>query len=73
MNTPNPPPLLSEVMLGSQPADQPSLKLASEGVQRYVWHSAYGDMLIEVRDGAAYVNGKRVTSIHELGAPGSQA
>ena len=73
MNAPKPPPLLPEVMLGPQPADQPNLELASEGVQRYVWHSAYGDMLIEVRDGAAYVNGKRVTSIHELRAPGTQA
>lgn len=71
MNAPNPP-LLPEVMLGPQHADQPNLELASEGVQRFVWHSAYGDMLIEVRDGAAYVNGKRVTSIHELRAPESQ-
>lgn len=70
MNAPNLP-LLPEVMLGPQPADQPNLELASEGVQRYVWHSAYGDMLIEVRDGAAYVNGERVTSIHELRTPGS--
>jgi hypothetical protein len=61
-------PLLPEVHLGPQPADQPSLQLASEGVQRYVWHCAYGEMLIEVRDGAAFVNGSRVTSIHELRA-----
>ena len=58
--------LLPEVLLGPQPVDQPSLALASEGVQRYVWQSAYGPMLIEVREGAAYVNGKRVTSIQEL-------
>jgi hypothetical protein len=61
-------PLLPEVLLGPQPADQPNLDLASEGVQRYVWNGAYGAMLIEVRDGAAFVNGKRVTSIHELRA-----
>lgn len=72
MNAPNLP-LLPEVMLGLQPADQPNLELASDGVQRYVWHGAYGAMLIEVRDGAAYVNGKRVTSIHELRTPGSPA
>jgi hypothetical protein len=65
MNAPIPP-LLPEVHLGSQPVNQPSLQLASEGVQRYVWHSAYGEMLIEVRNGAAFVNGTRVTSIHEL-------
>jgi hypothetical protein len=65
MNAPHPP-VLPEVLLGPQPADQPNLELASEGVQRYVWNSAYGAMLIEVRDGAAYVNGQRVTSIAEL-------
>ncbi|HMW22071.1 MAG TPA: hypothetical protein PKC59_01450 [Burkholderiaceae bacterium] len=65
------PPLLPEVLLGPQPADQPNLELASEGVLRYVWNSAFGAMLIEVRDGAAYVNGKRVTSIQELRADDS--
>jgi hypothetical protein len=59
-------PLLPEVLLGPQPCDQPSLELAAEGVQRYVWQSAYGAMLIEVRDGIAFVNGDRVTSLHEL-------
>jgi hypothetical protein len=65
MNTTNLP-LLPEVQLGPQPADQPNLELASEGVQRYVWHSAYGAMLIEVRAGTAFVNGDRVTSLDEL-------
>ncbi len=65
------PPLLPEVLLGPQPADQPNLELASEGVLRYVWNCAFGAMLIEVRDGAAYVNGKRVTSIQELRADDS--
>jgi hypothetical protein len=59
-------PLLPEVLLGVQPADQPALPLAAEGVQRYVWHSAYGPMLIEVHDGAAFVNGQRVLSMAEL-------
>jgi hypothetical protein len=66
-------PLLPEVQLGPQPADQPNLALATEGVQRYVWNSAYGAMLIEVRDGAAYVNGGRVTPIEELRAADSAA
>ena len=61
-------PLLPELHLGPQPADQPSLDLASEGVQRYIWHSAYGAMLIEVRDGVAFVNGARVASMAELRA-----
>jgi hypothetical protein len=72
MNAPNLP-LLPEILLGPQPADQPNLDLASEGVQRYVWQSAYGAMLIEVRDGAAYINGQRVTSVHELRTDGSPA
>jgi hypothetical protein len=67
MNLPNPP-LLPEVLLGPRCSDQPNLDLASEGVQRYLWQSAYGPMLIEVRDGEAFVNGKRVLSIAELRA-----
>ena len=67
MNAPNLP-LLPEILLGAQPTDQPSLDLASEGVQRYVWQSAYGAMLIEVRDGVAFVNGARVASLAELRA-----
>ena len=67
MNAPNLP-LLPEVLLGPQPIDQPSLDLASQGVQRYVWRSAYGAMLIEVRDGVAFVNGSRVASMVELRA-----
>lgn len=59
-------PLLPEVLMGPQPADQPSLPLVTEGVQRYVWQSAFGPMLIEVRDGAAFVNGQRVMSMVEL-------
>jgi hypothetical protein len=38
-------------------------------VQRYVWNRAFGPMLIEVRDGAAYVNGKRVMSMSEMREP----
>lgn len=67
MNAPN---QLPEVLLGAQPADQPTLPLAREGVQGYVWNSAYGAMLIEVRGGVAYVNGQRVTSMQELKAGG---
>ncbi len=61
-------PLLSEVLLGAQPTDRPALPMAADGVQRYVWQSAYGPMLIEVREGAAFVNGSRVTPIQELRA-----
>jgi hypothetical protein len=41
-------------------AGQAALPLAAEGVLRYVWHSRYGDMLIEVIDGQVFVNGSRV-------------
>lgn len=67
------PTLLPEVLLGRQRADQPALELASEGVQRYVWQGAFGPMLIEVRDGVAFVNGDRVTSIQELQASRNEA
>lgn len=66
-------PLLPEILIGSQPTDQPLLALATEGVQRYVWQSAFGLMLIEVRDGVAFVNGKRVLSLAELRDPVSPA
>ncbi len=62
-------PLLPEVLTGAQPVDQPSLPLATEGVQRYVWQSAFGPILIEARDGAAFVNGQRVMSMTELRGP----
>ena len=69
MNAPNPP-LLPEVLLGTHATHQSNLPFASEGVQRYVWHGAFGAMLIEVREGVAYVNGQRVISIDELRAEG---
>lgn len=58
--------LLPEIHMGAQPDDQAALELASEGVRRYVWQSAFGPVLIEVRDGTAFVNGKRVLSMAEL-------
>ncbi|HET9642188.1 MAG TPA: hypothetical protein VFP68_02240 [Burkholderiaceae bacterium] len=57
--------LLPEVVLGEPDPIQTQLPLAAEGVQRYVWHAVHGEMLIEVRDGSAYVNGKRVESVDE--------
>ena len=55
-----------EILLGEARPDEPCLPLASEGVQRYVWRGSYGTMLIEVRDGVAYVNGQRVMSYAEM-------
>jgi hypothetical protein len=42
-------PLLPEVLLGVDVFEEPQLPLATEGVQRYVWESRFGAMLIEVR------------------------
>ena len=53
-------PLHPEVLMGAQPADQPSLPLATEGVQRYVWESRFGNILIEVVGEQSFVNGERV-------------
>ena len=61
-------PLPPEVLLGAQSTQQSNLDLASEGVQRYVWQSAYGTILIDVHDGTAFVNGARVASMAELRA-----
>lgn len=59
-------PLLLEVKIGAQRNGQHGLDLASARVQRYLWQGAYGAMLIEVRDGAAFVNGDRVASVQVL-------
>ena len=53
-------PLLTEFQLRSADAPQPAQPLASEGVLRCVWHSRYGDMLIEVLGEDVLVNWKRV-------------
>lgn len=53
-------PLLPEVLLGADAAAEPELPLATEGVQRYVWHNRFGAVLIEVKEGVAYVNGQPV-------------
>lgn len=60
------PPTIPEVLLGGGAPGQASLPLATVGVQRYVWQSAFGAMLIEVHDGRVYVNGERVLSMAEL-------
>lgn len=56
-----PAPLFVERHVGhSNRAAEPVLELATAGVLRLVWESRFGPMLIEVRDGSAYVNGQRV-------------
>lgn len=67
MDAPNPP-LTPDVRIGGQPSAQQELALASDGVQRLLWQGLFGVMLIEVRDGVAFVNGDRVASVRELQA-----
>lgn len=53
-------PLLTEDLLGLDKDPQTHLELSTEGVLRYVWESRWGAVLIEVREGRAYVNGQPV-------------
>lgn len=43
----------------------PRLPLAADGVQRWVWQSRFGPMLIEVVGDDAYVNGQRVAPFRD--------
>lgn len=49
-----------DVIVGSAADAQPSLPLASDGIQRWVWQGRFGAMLIEVSGGEVFVNGQRV-------------
>ena len=49
-----------EIVTPCEADPQASLPLETQGVLRHVWESRFGPMLIEVRDGRAYVNGQRV-------------
>ncbi|MDR7334926.1 hypothetical protein [Roseateles asaccharophilus] len=63
-------PLLPQILLRQDRSAQADLDLATEGVLRYVWSSAWGDMLIESIDGVAYVNGQRVDAAPSPAAQG---
>jgi hypothetical protein len=49
-----------EILARTEDGEQAELPLASEGVLHHVWQSKFGPMLIEVKCGRAYVNGKPV-------------
>lgn len=49
-----------DVVLSPNEPGEPSLPLGSDGVQRWVWHSRFGAVLIEVVDADVFVNGQRV-------------
>ena len=56
-------PLLPEVLVRRSASSQGDLPLAAEGVLRYLWEGRFGPMLIEVKDGQAFVNGKAVECV----------
>ena len=58
-------PLHPEVLRLRESSPQEALGLATEDVQRYVWESRFGAMLIEVVNGIAYVNGERVDPLSD--------
>ena len=53
-------PVLPETLLLRGDNTQTPLPLASEGVQRWVWESRFGAMLIEVIGEQVFVNGQPV-------------
>lgn len=53
-------PLLPEILRRAVPSAQQDLPLAAQGVQRYVWESQWGSMLIEVIGAQVFVDGKLV-------------
>lgn len=53
-------PLSPELLLRRTDDPQVPLPLASSGVQRWVWESRYGAMLIEVIGNDVFINGQRV-------------
>ncbi len=50
-----------DVIVGLTDDAQPPLPLASDGVLRWLWHSRFGEMLIEVMGDEVFVNGQRVS------------
>ena len=66
------PPVFAEVLL-RQPGAPAELSLASEGVQRYLWESRFGPILIEVTADGMFVNGGRVEPCAALQVAGDRA
>jgi hypothetical protein len=62
-------PLLLEVLSRREMSPQVELLLAAEGTLRYVWEGRFGTMLIEVRDGHAYVDGRAVEPAQPNASP----
>ncbi len=60
-------PLLPEVHLPQEEQSQVALPLAAEGVQRVVWESRFGVILIEVKGGQTFVNSQLVLPAEGVG------
>jgi hypothetical protein len=52
--------LRPNVILSPDEQVEPSLPLGSDGVQRWVWRSRFGEVLIEVVGEQSFVNGQAV-------------
>ena len=63
-------PVYPERLLRPDDAGQVPLPLATLGIQRYVWESRFGEILIEVIGERSYVNGQAVEPVEEGGAGG---
>lgn len=63
-------PLRPKVFIRPEHSPQLDLPLAAHGVQRHVWESRFGTVLIEVRGRQIFVNGQPV---EPADGPGSTA
>lgn len=61
-------PLYPERLLDFDPTPQAEIPLATVGVQRYVWESRFGTILIEVIGDKTFVNGQAVEPIEARGS-----
>jgi hypothetical protein len=66
-------PLRPDVFIRPEPSPQLDLPLAADGVQRHVWESRFGTMLIELRGGEIFVNGSLVEPAEGQAAPAGSA
>lgn len=53
----------AEVVYSGGDDPQVRLPLASDGVTRIIWRMQYTEILIEIRDGATWVNGQKVEQV----------
>jgi hypothetical protein len=59
----------AEVLARQDEDGQQGLPLVAEGVQRFVWDSRFGPILIEIIGAQAFVNGQAVHPAEPLSAP----